>query len=262
LIALSECDLGISPTRWQRSTYPREFQDKIRVVHEGVDTQKIRPNPYAQFKLPGGRILGADNDVVTFTSRSLEPMRGFHIFLRAVPEILRARPEAEVVVVGSENASYGPNAPDGADWKSYCLKEILPELDLSRVHFLDRLPYKDFMTLLQVSSTHVYLTYPFVLSWSLIEAMSAGCKIVASDTSPVREVIEHDQNGLLTPFLDSRSIAESVVAILSNPERYSHLGEAARRTAIDLYDKRVCIPKALEWLGIGPTETHSVESAQ
>jgi glycosyltransferase involved in cell wall biosynthesis len=250
LIALAECDMGISPTKWQRSTYPKELQEKIQVVHEGVDLRKIRPDPFAQFVLPGGRKLTRDTEVVTFISRSLEPMRGFHKFLRAAPEILRARPDAEIVIVGGEKPSYGPGAPDGGNWKTYCLNEMLPELDFSRVHFLDRLPYERYLALLQLSSVHIYLTYPFVLSWSLIEAMAAGCTIVASDTAPVREVIEDGRNGLLVPFHDSGAVAEAVIAVLSDPSRYGNLGRAARQTAAERYDATVCVPEALRLLGV------------
>ena len=164
LIALAECDVGLSPTHWQKSTYPTVFQDKIHVVHEGVDTTWIRPDPTAKFKLPGGRYLSRADEVVTFAARSLEPMRGFHKFLSAVPEILERRPRAEIVIVGGEQPSYGPGAPDGGDWKTFCLQQALPRLDLARVHFLDRLPHDRLLALMRISSAHVYLTYPFVLS--------------------------------------------------------------------------------------------------
>jgi len=163
---------------------------------------------------------------------------------------LRARPDAEVVIVGADDTSYGPRAPGGGDWKSYCLNEILPDLDLSRVHFLDRQPHADFLTLTQISSAHVYLTYPFVLSWSLIEAMSAGCSIIASDTTPVREVIRNGENGVLVPFGDPGAIASAVADVLADPDRYAHLGVNARRTAVENYDTRLCVPKTLALLGI------------
>ncbi len=144
-------------------------------------------------------------------------MRGFHIFMRAIPEIQRARPNAEIVVVGAEETSYGNPPPDGGTWKQHCLREVLSEIDLSRVHFLDRLPHASLRALMQVSTAHVYLTYPFVLSWSCIEAMSVGCAIVASDTAPVRDVIEDDENGVLTPFHDhGRSQRRSAI---SSPTR-------------------------------------------
>ena len=250
LIALADCDVGLSPTHWQRSTYPLEYQNKINVAHEGVDTNAVRPNPSASFTLPGGMVLTRADEVVTYLARSLEPMRGFHIFLRAVPDILRARPNARVVIVGSEIPSYGANAPDGSDWKSFFLKPLLPELDLARVHFIERVPYGEFVSLLQISSVHVYLTYPFVLSWSLVEAMSAGCVLVASDTAPVGEVIEHGRNGLLASFHDSAEVAEAVIGVLRSPKTHARLGVAARELAVERYERRDCLPKALEILGI------------
>jgi glycosyltransferase involved in cell wall biosynthesis len=212
--------------------------------------------------LPGGRKLTRDKEIVTFLSRSLEPMRGFHIFLRAVPEILRARPRAEIVIVGDEKASYGPGAPDGTNWKTFCLNEMLPELDLSRVHFLDRLPYDNYLSLVQISSVHVYLTYPFVLSWSLIEAMSASCTIVASDTAPVREVIEDGKSGILVPFHESAAVAEAVIAVLSEPSHYASFGRAARQTVAERYDERICVPEALRLLGVEQTYTMPPQAAE
>ncbi len=252
LIALADADLGLSPTEWQRSTYPKEFQSKIRVAHEGVDLERVRPDPLARFRLPGGRMLTRENEVVTFVSRSLEPMRGFPVFLRAVPQILRARPNAEIVIVGGEAASYGPGAPDGSSWKSYCLNPMLPDLDLSRVHFLDRAPYDDYLSLLQISSAHVYLTYPFVLSWSLIEAMAVGCTIIGSDTPPVQEAIESGRNGLLTPFHDPDALAQKVSQVLADTARYASLGRAARETVASRYEKKDCVARAMQLLGVTP----------
>jgi glycosyltransferase involved in cell wall biosynthesis len=250
LLALSDCDAGISPTFWQRSTFPIEFQEKIRVVHEGIDTQAARPDPRARFQLPGGRWLTRRNEVVTFATRSLEPLRGFTTLTRALPKIMRERPDADIVVVGADRASYGPAAPGGEGWKTHCLREVLTQLDLSRVHFLDFLPYDRFLSLLQVSSAHIYLTYPFVLSWSLTEAMSVGCKIVGSDTAPVREAVKHGESGLLAPFNDENAVADSVISLLAEPERWAHLGRAARSAILERFDYRECVPKALSVLGV------------
>ena len=250
LVGLAECDVALSPTEWQRSTYPAIFRDKIGVVHEGVDTDIVSPDPLARFALPGGRELTRSDEIVTYISRSLEPMRGFHVFLRALPALLAARPRAEIVIVGGEQPSYGPPPPEGDDWKSYLLRGALPQLDLARVHFVGRLPYSAYLDLLRISSAHVYLTFPFVLSWSLIEAMSAGCTIVASDTAPVREAIEPGVNGLLVPFHDDAALARTLAAVLEAPASHASLGAAARRTALQRYDRRACVPRALRLLGI------------
>lgn len=250
LIALTEGDLGVAPTFWQRSTFPKEFQAKIQVVHEGVDLETLRPNSVARFPLPGGRVLSRADEVVTFASRNLEPMRGYHVFLRAAPEILRARPQAQIVIVGGEGSSYSPTPPKGTNWKTFYLDENLAKLDLSRVHFVNRLPYQTYVKLLQVSSVHVYLTYPFVLSWSLLEAMATGCEIVASDTAPVREVIDDGENGVLFPFHDSAALAEAAVEVLSNRRRFPLHGQAARETIARRYDKRACVREAMRAFGI------------
>jgi glycosyltransferase involved in cell wall biosynthesis len=250
LIALADCDLGLSPTPWQRSTFPAEFLPKIHVAHEGVDTDWIAPDPIAKFQIPGGPRLDRGDEVITYFARGLEPMRGFHIFMRAVPEIQRLRPQAHIVIVGAEEASYGNPPPDGGDWKRYCLREVLPRLDLARVHFLERLPHAGLRALMQVSTVHIYLTYPFVLSWSCIEALSAGCAIVASDTAPVRDVIEHGENGVLTPFHDHLALAESVAALAADAPRRALLSARARETAVLGFDVRPCVRRTLDILGI------------
>ena len=250
LIALAECDLGLSPTPWQRSTFPREFQSKIHVVHEGVDTKWIAPDPAAKFRLPGGPRIDRTDEVVTYFARGLEPMRGFHIFMRAIPEILRLRPLAQIVIVGAEEVSYGNWAPDGGSWKQYCLAEILAEIDLTRVHFLERLPHSGLRALMQVSRVHVYLTYPFVLSWSCIEALSAGCAIVASDTAPVRDVIVDGENGVLTPFHDPVALAGAICDLLADPGRRARMSAQARETALRAFDVGACVRRTLDILGL------------
>jgi len=259
LLALADSDAGLSPTFWQRSTYPKEFHNKIEVVHEGVDTTRIRPNRAARFTLPGGRTLTRDDEVITFVSRNLEPMRGYHIFLRSLAKIQRLRPKAQIVIAGGDGVSYGPAAPDGSSWKTLFLEETLGALDFARITFLEFLPYDSYLKLLQVSSAHVYLTYPVVLSWSCVEAMAAGCILIGSDTPPVREVIEHGRNGVLVDFHDHEALADAVVEVLSKPEAYAHMGAAARETAIAHFDKRACVARAAEFVrSIGLAQTPGI----
>jgi glycosyltransferase involved in cell wall biosynthesis len=250
LIALADCDIGVSPTPWQRSTFPAEFQSKIHVAHEGVDTDWLAPDARAKFQLPGGPRLDRQDEVVTYFARGLEPMRGFHVFMRAVPEILRARPDAHIVIVGAQESSYGNSAPDGGEWKQWCLREILGKIDLTRVHFLERLPHASLRALMQVSRVHVYLTYPFVLSWSCIEALSSGCAIVASDTAPVRDVIVDGENGVLTPFHDHSALAEAICALIVDAPRRARLSQAARETAAENFHLRTCVRRTLDILGL------------
>jgi glycosyltransferase involved in cell wall biosynthesis len=250
LIALAECDVGISPTPWQKSTFPPEFQPKIHIAHEGIDTRWIAPDATAIFEAPGAPRLSRDDEVVTYFTRGMEPMRGFHIFMRAIPQILNRRPRAQVVLVGGEEAAYGNPAPDGGDWKSFCLREMLPRLDMSRIHFVEHLPHPLLRKLMQVSTVHVYLTYPFVLSWSCMEAMSAGCAIVGSDTRPVRDVIVDDENGVLTPFHDHEALAEAICDLAGDAARRRRLGRSAREAALAAFDIEDCVDRTLKVLGV------------
>lgn len=243
LLALAECDQGVAPTRWQRSTFPAAFKGRIAVQHEGVDTNIAKPSDDASFHLPSGRVLTGADEVITFAARNFEPLRGYHIFMRALPRIMAARPGAHIVMIGGNGTAYGAQPPPGQSWKSIFLREVADRIDMDRVHFTDHLPYRDYLRALQVSSAHVYLTYPFVLSWSVIEAMSVGCVVIGSDTAPVREVIEGNRNGLLVPFFDITGLAERVIDVLAHRDRYASLRIAARLTALDRYDlERVCLP--------------------
>jgi glycosyltransferase involved in cell wall biosynthesis len=245
LLGLLDAERGISPTKWQQSTYPEMFRSKIEVIHEGVDVEAARPDGDARLVLPTGEVLTKADEVVTFVARDLEPLRGFHIFMRSLPRILQKRPHAQVVIVGADGTSYGLAPPAGKTWKSVFLAEVADRIDARRVHFVGRLPYENYLTVLQISSAHVYLTYPFVLSWSLLEAMSVGCAIVASDTAPVREVID-GENGLLVPFFDIAAVSERVIELLANRRRYKSMRETARQHVIDRYDaERICVPKMM-----------------
>lgn len=245
-------DAAISPTHWQASTFPKSIRAKISVIHDGIDTDVIVPNDQVSLTLNGtdsSLILTRNDEIITFISRRLEPYRGFHIFMRALPELLRRRPNARVLIVGDEGTGYGTQPPNGQTWKSLLLNEVHKDLDLSRVNFLGQIPYHYLIALLQLSRVHVYLTYPFVLSWSLLEAMSAGCCIVASDTQPLHEVIRHDETGRLVNFFDIKALTEEVCYLLDNPEKRATLSANARVFAQTNYDlKTICLPKQLAWV--------------
>lgn len=245
LLALADCDVAISPTDWQRSTFPEPYRDKIRIVHEGIDTDVVKPKSDAVFQLPSGRKLRRMDEVVTFVARNLEPLRGYHVFTRALPRIMAERPRAQIVVIGGDSVSYGAAPPPGATWKTQFFNEVADRVDPKRIHFTGRLPYADYLRALQVSSAHVYLTYPFVLSWSLLEAMSAGCVVVGSDTAPVREIV-NGKNGLLVPFFDIERIAEQIIEVLAHPQQLRSTRAKARQTILDQYDlKRICLPRMM-----------------
>ena len=251
LLALQSCDHGICPTEWQRSVFPSEYSDKLAVHHEGIDTDVAKPDAAAMFSLPDGRQLTRENEVLTYVSRGLEPYRGFHIFMRALPRILRERPECQVLIIGEDKTTYGRAPRDGGTWKAWMQRELGTSLDWSRVHFTGRLAYPDFLSALQISSAHVYLTYPFVLSWSMLEAMSCGCAIVASDTAPVREFVQDGVHAQLFPFRDHQRLADLVIETLRAPSSQASLRQAARQQILDRLDfKTVSLPAYLKLLDI------------
>ena len=245
-------DAGISPTRFQADTYPDHWQDRITVSHDGVDTDLIRPNADAALDLPDGSRVTRNDEVVTFINRNLEPYRGYHIFMRALPHILRERPNAKIIILGGDEVSYGAKPPNGQTWKQIFIDEVrtqISDLDWSRVYFLGRVSYSTFLSMLQVSRAHVYLTYPFVLSWSLLEAMSAECAILASDTAPVREVVTEGENGQLVDFFDGDALIDRLCALLDDPETRETLGRNARDYVCQHFDlKTVCLPRQIEWV--------------
>ncbi|ARU88634.1 glycosyltransferase family 4 protein [Pseudomonas sp. M30-35] len=226
LLNIENCDAAITPTHWQHSLHPKSYQDKIQVIHEGIDTANLGPDPEATLQLPNGKVLKAGEPVITYVARNLEPYRGFHSFMRALPKILKEHPTCQVVVVGGDDVSYGSKPKDSPNWRSKLLAEN--PVDLSRVHFLGKTTYKK---VLQVSAVHLYLTYPFVLSWSLLEAMASGCLIIGSDTAPVREVIRDGENGVLVDFFNAEAVTEQVINSLTLPRRWSYLRQAARLNA-------------------------------
>lgn len=238
LLAIEAADFAYCPTKWQKAQFPLPYQDKIRVIHDGIATDRIRPDTAATFKLPNGPSLTHDDEILTYVSRNLEPYRGFHSFMRALRQILNARPNVQVVIVGGDEVSYGAKPKNGS-WREVMLDEVgpLPE----RVHFTRRIPYDAYLSLLQVSSVHLYLTYPFVLSWSMLEAMAAGAFVVGSDTPPVAEVIEDGVNGWLVDFFDAGKIAERVAKALTTRHDQAALREAARQTVVSRYDLTACL---------------------
>jgi len=249
LIALEMADLGQCATHWQKSLYPSEYHGKLHVAHEGVDTQAVAPNPKARLRFPNELELAAGDEIVTYVARNLEPYRGFMVFMRALPQILARRPKAHVVLIGGDDVSYGARLPDGKTYKEEALKEVGSSLDLSRVHFLGKVPYAVFLQVLRISRVHVYLTYPFVLSWSMLEAMAAQCFVIGSRTQPVQEVIRHGENGWLVDFFAVPELVDAVVSALEDPGAHDAIRSNARRTILERYDLRtICLPAQLNLL--------------
>jgi glycosyltransferase involved in cell wall biosynthesis len=252
LLSMEAADDGISATEWQRSVHPAGFRERIRVMHDGIDTDYFAPDAQAVLELSGGARLTARDEVVTYVARSLEPYRGFHTLMRALPRLQALRPEAHVVIVGGDGVSYGNPAPGGVSYTQWLLGELEGRIDLNRVHFLGWVPYPTLRTVYQISGAHAYLTYPFILSWSLLEAMSCGCAVVGSATAPVEEVIAHGENGTLVDFFDSAKLAAEIARVLD--AHTAPMRQRARQTVLERYDlARVCLPAQLRALGLRST---------
>lgn len=247
LVSLESADLLVSPTEWQKAQYPAIFWPRIRVIHDGVDTDLLTPREEASLVVSEAMTLSSRDEVITYVARNLEPYRGFPTLMRALPEILRRRPQAQVVIVGGDGVSYGRPPAGGKTHRQCLLQEVGAGIDRSRVHFLGYVPYARYQEVLAVSTVHVYLTYPFVLSWSLLEAMASGCAVVGSDTPPVREVIREGENGFLTDFFDSALLADRVIDLCARRESMAEIRARARQTIVERYDlRRVCLPRQVE----------------
>ncbi|WP_207477542.1 glycosyltransferase [Arenibaculum pallidiluteum] len=244
LMSLEAADWGISPMVWQRLQYPAHYRDRISVIHDGVDTARARPDPAQVVRLADGTVLRAGEEIVTYVARGLEPYRGFPVFMRALPEILARRPQARVVVVGSPQTAYNSPLPNGETYLARMLAELGDRLPRERVSFLGWVPFESYLGLLRVSAAHVYLTHPFVLSWSMMEAMASGCVLVGSATPPVEEVVRHGVNGFLCEFGSPSAVADTVVEALARRAELGPIRAAARQTIVDGYDlERVSLPR-------------------
>lgn len=262
---LCSCDLGISPTEWQKSQFPKEFHNKIKVIHDGIDTDVCKPDKDAKFAVKGDLRFAAEtesqastnsvvpfvknieltlhDEVITYATRGMEPYRGFPNFIKAAEVLLKKRPKAQIVIAGFDEVFYGMPL-EGKSYKDFMLENV--DMDLSRVHFVGQLPFEDYIKLLQVSSVHVYLTVPFVLSWSILEAMSCGCCIVASDTPPVLEVIEDNENGLLFDFFNIAQLVHKIEYALENKRKIQMIKENARATILERYSLKKLLPKHID----------------
>lgn len=247
LVDLYSCDQGICPTQWQLEQFPSEYYHKITVIHDGINTDYFKPNGYNTLVLPEIDLdLSNTKEIVTYVSRGLEPYRGFPQFMEASALILKKRPECHIVVVGEDDVFYGSSLPDGKTYKQLALEKF--PLDTTRIHFTGYIPYALYLRILQASCAHVYLTYPFVLSWSMLEAMSAGCLVLASDTPPVTEVIQDNYNGILFDFFSPQEIADKVIYALDHQDIMDRIRENARKTILKKYDLKNLLPKQVELL--------------
>jgi glycosyltransferase involved in cell wall biosynthesis len=236
-LAYAEADVIVAPTEFQASVLPPVFRPRVRVIHEGVDVDTIRPGPAEPFALPDGRIIAPGTPVITYVNNHMEPMRGLHIFARALPRLMAEVPDAQVVAFGHESPRpYGGQAPDSKTWRQVVFEGLA--IDPARRHFMGKAPHAQMLAAFRLSTAHVYYTYPFVLSWSLVEAMASGCYIVGSDTPPLRDAIIDRANGRLLPFFDVDALAETLIAACRDPEASAPLRAAARETAVAKFSSR------------------------
>jgi glycosyltransferase involved in cell wall biosynthesis len=247
LIDLASCDRGLSPTHWQRQQFPPEFHSKIKVHHDGIDVNYFKPQPNSKLVIPRINLdLSEVNEIVTYVARGMEPYRGFPQLIETISLLQKKRPNCHFVIVGENRVAYGRNLPDGKTYKDAMLEKF--PLDLTRVHFTGLLPYDEYLQVLQSSSVHLYLTRPFVLSWSMLEALSTGCLIIGSNTAPVKEVIEDNVNGLLVDFFDTAAIANKIEYALDNPILSQKIKINARETILQRYDLNKLLPEHLDWI--------------
>lgn len=238
---LINCDAGISPTEWQKSQFPKEFQDKIEVIYDGIDTTFFKPEEGIKFSIPEESLeFSAKDEIITYATRGLEPNRGFPQFMEAVNTLLKTRPNAHFIIAGKDEVYYGDKFQK-ISHKEKMLEKF--DIDLNRVHFVGQLSYFEYLKLLQITSVHTYLTKPFFLSWSCVEAMATGCCIVASNTEPVKEVMTDNYNGLLVDFFEVDELVEKIEYALDNKDKMQIIRENARKTVVEKYDIKLTLPK-------------------
>lgn len=246
LIDLYSSDAGISPTEYQKKQFPVEYHDKIKVIHDGIDTEYFKPNSSAKFVVKDKNLeLTCKDEVITYGTRGMEPYRGFPQFMEAVELLLKKRPNAHVLIAGEDIICYGQQL-QGVSYKQKALDTL--DLDMNRVHFVGKLSYDEYLSMLQISSAHIYLTYPYVLSWSFLEAMAAGCCVVASNTTPVLEFMKNNYNGLLAEFYDIEHIVKRVVYALDNQDKVMPIRENARKTVIERCELKDMLKKQIEYI--------------
>ena len=249
-LVLEASDWNITPTAFQRSSFPNVWQSRMSTIHDGIDTDRASPaSQQSPLALPDGTVIAAEEPMVTFVNRAIEPYRGCHTFLRSIPALQKQAPNSRIVIVGSPSGDgYGPSPTAAGSWKEQFLNEIAGSYDPARVHFTGHLSHANYLEVLQHSWVHVYLTYPFVLSWSLLEAMSCGCAVVGSATAPVQELIQHEHNGLLTDFFNPTALADAIAHLLKERSLAKQLGKAARETIVNDYSLQACLPRQLALL--------------
>ncbi len=256
LSSLESCDIGVTSTQWQHSLFPQAYKNKIVVLHEGINTKIAKPNKKVRLHLANiKKIFSKKTPIITFVSRNLEPARGYHRFIRALPIIQKYYPNVHIIIVGGEGNSYSKELKQEKSYKQLFLNEVKDKLDMSKIHFLGKVSYTSYINILQISTVHVYLSYPFFISWSLLEAMSISCRIVAANTKPIKEVLQNKKSGLLVDFFSTEELVSQVINILHKPEKYRLMGREARKHILKKFDfETVILPQQLQLID---ENTHS-----
>ncbi|HOP19152.1 MAG TPA: glycosyltransferase [Parvularculaceae bacterium] len=246
LTDLAHCDAGICPTQFQKDQFPECFHGKLNVMHDGIDTDYFAPVEDAKLQLPDLDLSDAE-EIITYVARGMEPYRGFPEFMAALEIVLKERPQAHAVIVGQDRVAYGKKLPEGDSFRKRALNEH--KFDLDRLHFTGLLPRGQYRDVLLASSVHVYVTIPFVLSWSMLEAMSAGCAIIGSNVAPMQEIAEKAPDALrLVDMKDRRALANAIIATLDDKAAAKRMREAARDLMVSEYSIRKLYPAKMEWL--------------
>lgn len=236
LAAIAESDAAVVPTLFQRDTFPAHLRSRFQVIHEGIDLTRAKAHPNRHLQVTPDLMLRKGDPVITFVNRSLEPLRGFRNFMRALPLLQARHSTAQVLIFGdTQSSSYSPPSTHPHGYRGEMLALLGHRLDMSRIHFLGRVPHPQLLAAIQASAAHVYFSYPYALSWSVLEAMACEAVVVGSDNAPVNDVIRDGENGLLVPFNEPERLSEVLLKILEHPQRHAHLGAAARRTVEQRY---------------------------
>lgn len=230
-------DTAVVPTAFQRLSFPPALQPSLHCIHEGVDTDLFSPAADACFDCGNGLIFRVGDPVVTFVSRRLEALRGLRTFVEALPALMRSCPDVQVVIAGDPlvggYGSIGSKHPQG--YLGETLESLGDKLDLGRLHCVGWLSMQKLIRLLQISAAHVYISYPYTLSWSVLQAMACATPVVGNGDGPLSEVVESNRNGLLVEFTDSEALARCLLRLLKDASLRSRLGQAARQTICDHY---------------------------
>ena len=230
-LALLQSSASVVASRSQLLSFPKSLQHRLTLQPEGVDLQRIKPDASACLTIPKmGLEFRAGQPLVTFISRHLEPLRGLRQMLMAWPLVSQTIPEAQLLLVGGKGQGYSLQRPKGQNHLEDALNNLPDTTNRRTIHCLGRLPYEEMLTLLQCSACHVALSYPYTLSWSVLEALSCGVPVISNPDSPISVELGDDANKALAlvPFDDIASLSLKTIELLQHPQRARAMGAAGR----------------------------------